>query len=47
VEERQSEDQGGKLDTSKHSKEETQLTRIRDINERTATKGVRLGAQGG
>lgn len=27
-----------RLDTSKHSKEETPLAQIRDINERTATR---------
>lgn len=32
-----------RLDTSQHSKEETQLTRIRDINERTATRAGDLG----
>ena len=35
-----------RLDTSQHSKEETQLTRIRDINERTATRAGDLGHVG-
>lgn len=32
-----------RLDTSQHGKEETRLTRIRDINERTATRAGDLG----
>ena len=32
-----------RLDTSQHSNKETQLTRIRDINERTATRAGDLG----
>lgn len=36
-----------RLNTSQHGKEETRLTRIRDINERTATRVGDLGLVGG